>query len=138
MQICGTIKWRLNNKSSKIRQQAADLIARIAPVMKACDEEGLLGHLGEASMCSLHACLMELRWHISREAMSTWTQVDSAVRTHNVPKVITWNTSMCLDHTSNPINGILQLSYPLRPTLFPCALQVWCCMSTWERSTLRC
>ena len=34
-QICGTIKWRLNNKSAKIRQQAADLIARIALVMKA-------------------------------------------------------------------------------------------------------
>eukprot|EP00200_Dunaliella_tertiolecta_P005817 CAMPEP_0202341054 /NCGR_PEP_ID=MMETSP1126-20121109/2226_1 /ASSEMBLY_ACC=CAM_ASM_000457 /TAXON_ID=3047 /ORGANISM="Dunaliella tertiolecta, Strain CCMP1320" /LENGTH=1282 /DNA_ID=CAMNT_0048931841 /DNA_START=176 /DNA_END=4025 /DNA_ORIENTATION=+ len=45
-QVCGTIKWRLNNKSAKIRQQAADLIARIAPVMKACDEEQLLGHLG--------------------------------------------------------------------------------------------
>ncbi len=46
-QVCGTIKWRLNNKSAKIRQQAADLIARIAPVMKACEEEQLLGHLGE-------------------------------------------------------------------------------------------
>ena len=34
-QICGTIKWRLNNKGAKIRQQAADLIARIAIVMKA-------------------------------------------------------------------------------------------------------
>lgn len=45
-QICGTIKWRLNNKAAKIRQQAADLIARIAVVMKACDEEKLLGHLG--------------------------------------------------------------------------------------------
>ena len=33
-QICGTIKWRLNNKNAKIRQQAADLIARIAVVMK--------------------------------------------------------------------------------------------------------
>ena len=33
-QICGTIKWRLNNKNAKIRQQAADLIARIAIVMK--------------------------------------------------------------------------------------------------------
>lgn len=32
-QICGTIKWRLNNKNAKIRQQAADLIARIAIVM---------------------------------------------------------------------------------------------------------
>ncbi|KAI7844119.1 hypothetical protein COHA_002257 [Chlorella ohadii] len=45
-QICGTIKWRLNNKSAKIRQQAADLISRIAPVMKKCDEEKLLAHLG--------------------------------------------------------------------------------------------
>lgn len=45
-QICGTIKWRLNNKAAKIRQQAADLIARIAPVLKSCDEEQLLGHLG--------------------------------------------------------------------------------------------
>merc|ERR1712072_1350028 len=45
-QICGTIKWRLNNKSSKVRQQAADLIARVAIVMKACNEEKLMGHLG--------------------------------------------------------------------------------------------
>ncbi len=45
-QVCGTIKWRLNNKNPQIRQQAADLIARIAPVMKMCDEEKLLGHLG--------------------------------------------------------------------------------------------
>jgi splicing factor 3B subunit 1 len=45
-QIAGTIKWRLNNRAAKVRQQAADLIARIAPVMKACDAEGMLGHLG--------------------------------------------------------------------------------------------
>merc|ERR1712178_520829 len=32
-QICGTIKWRLNNKSSQVRMQAADLIARIAVVL---------------------------------------------------------------------------------------------------------
>jgi len=32
-QVCGTIKWRLNNKASKVRQQAADLIARVAPVL---------------------------------------------------------------------------------------------------------
>ena len=35
-QICGTILWRLNNKSAKVRQQAADLISRIAVVMKTC------------------------------------------------------------------------------------------------------
>ena len=45
-QISGFVKWRLNNKAAKVRQQAADLIQRIAAVMKVCDEEKLLGHLG--------------------------------------------------------------------------------------------
>jgi len=45
-QIVATVLWRMNNKSAKIRQQAADLIARIAPVMKNCNEEKLMGHLG--------------------------------------------------------------------------------------------
>jgi splicing factor 3B subunit 1 len=48
-QICGTILWRLNNKSAKVRQQAADLISRIAVVMKTCQEEKLMGHLGVVS-----------------------------------------------------------------------------------------
>ena len=37
-QICGTILWRLNNKAAKVRQQAADLISRIAVVMRTCQE----------------------------------------------------------------------------------------------------
>ncbi len=37
-QICGTILWRLNNKSAKVRQQAADLISRISAVMNTCGE----------------------------------------------------------------------------------------------------
>jgi len=45
-QIAGTIKWRLNNKSSSVRMQAADLIGRIAVVMKTCKEDKLMGHLG--------------------------------------------------------------------------------------------
>lgn len=45
-QIGGFVKWRLNNKAAKVRQQAADLIQRIAAVMKLCDEEKLMGHLG--------------------------------------------------------------------------------------------
>ncbi|KAL9179841.1 hypothetical protein ACHAXT_007811 [Thalassiosira profunda] len=45
-QVAGTIKWRLNNKSASVRMQAADLIGRIAVVMKACGEEQLMGHLG--------------------------------------------------------------------------------------------
>ena len=36
----------MNNKSAKVRQQAADLISRIAVVMKTCQEEKLMGHLG--------------------------------------------------------------------------------------------
>ncbi len=46
-QICGTILWRLNNKSAKVRQQAADLISKIAVVMKASQEEKLMSHLGQ-------------------------------------------------------------------------------------------
>ncbi|CAJ0942594.1 unnamed protein product, partial [Mesorhabditis belari] len=45
-QICGTILWRLNNKAAKVRQQAADLIARVASVMQLCEEEKLMSHLG--------------------------------------------------------------------------------------------
>lgn len=45
-QICGTILWRLNNKSAKVRQQAADLISRIAQVMMTC---------GEVSTCTVHS-----------------------------------------------------------------------------------
>lgn len=45
-QVCGTIKWRLNNPRAKVRMQSADLISRIAVVMMACGEEKLLSHLG--------------------------------------------------------------------------------------------
>ncbi|CEM20117.1 unnamed protein product [Vitrella brassicaformis CCMP3155] len=45
-QICGMIRWRLNTPSAKVRQQAADVVARIAVVMKHCGEEQMLGHLG--------------------------------------------------------------------------------------------
>lgn len=46
-QIIAIVKWRLNNKDSRIRESAADLIAKIAHVMKLCDEEQLMGHMGE-------------------------------------------------------------------------------------------
>eukprot|EP00823_Brevimastigomonas_motovehiculus_P006008 TRINITY_DN4719_c0_g2_i1.p1 TRINITY_DN4719_c0_g2~~TRINITY_DN4719_c0_g2_i1.p1 ORF type:complete len:1277 (-),score=331.96 TRINITY_DN4719_c0_g2_i1:221-3850(-) len=45
-QVCGIVKWRLNNKVARVRQQAADLITRTATVMKTCGEEQLLCHLG--------------------------------------------------------------------------------------------
>lgn len=44
--ICGTIQWRLNNRSPRVRMQAADLVAKIAMVMKACGEENLMGRMG--------------------------------------------------------------------------------------------
>lgn len=45
-QIVSTILWRLNNKSATVRQQAADLISRIAMVMKQCGEDQLMSKLG--------------------------------------------------------------------------------------------
>jgi len=46
-QISAIIKFRLNNKNARVRQQAADLIGRIAPVMKVSNEMALLKHLGK-------------------------------------------------------------------------------------------
>ncbi|KAJ9648490.1 U2 snRNP component prp10 [Coniosporium apollinis] len=45
-QIVSTILWRLNNKSATVRQQAADLVSRIAMVMKQCGEDVLMAKLG--------------------------------------------------------------------------------------------
>merc|ERR1719447_1439891 len=45
-QISAIVKFRLNNKSARVRQQAADLIGRIARVMKVSNEMALLKHLG--------------------------------------------------------------------------------------------
>ena len=45
-QIVSTILWRLNNKSAKVRQQAADLTSRLALVIKQCEEDTLLSKLG--------------------------------------------------------------------------------------------
>ena len=44
--IAGTIKWRLNNKSPAVRAAAADLLAKLCPVLRTCGEDALLGHLG--------------------------------------------------------------------------------------------
>jgi len=45
-QIANVIKYHLASKLAKVRQRAADLIIRIAVVMKNTNEEKYLGHLG--------------------------------------------------------------------------------------------
>ncbi|KEI41605.1 uncharacterized protein L969DRAFT_85410 [Mixia osmundae IAM 14324] len=45
-QIVSALLWRLNNKSFKVRQQAADLTAKLAVVIKLCGEDDLLSKLG--------------------------------------------------------------------------------------------
>ncbi|GAA5971893.1 hypothetical protein JCM11641_001559 [Rhodosporidiobolus odoratus] len=45
-QIVSTILWRLNNKSAKVRQQAADLTSKLSLVIKQCEEDTLLSKLG--------------------------------------------------------------------------------------------
>ncbi|KAJ2836507.1 U2 snRNP component prp10 [Coemansia sp. 'formosensis'] len=44
-QITSALLWRLNNQNPLVRQQAADLVAQIAPVMKACGEDELMGRI---------------------------------------------------------------------------------------------
>jgi len=63
-QIAGIIRWRLNTPIPRTRQQAADLIARIAGVMKQCGEDQMLGHFGTiaysigigSSRCAPNCC----------------------------------------------------------------------------------
>ena len=45
-QVSAVVRWRLNTPSAAVRQQAADLISRLAPVMKTCGEDQMMGHLG--------------------------------------------------------------------------------------------
>ncbi len=45
-QISSTVLWRLNNKNANVRKQSADVVSRIAVVMKQCDEEQMLQRLG--------------------------------------------------------------------------------------------
>ena len=45
-QIVTTILWRLNNKSAKVRRQAADLTTRLAIVIKQCGKDQQLHTLG--------------------------------------------------------------------------------------------
>ncbi|XP_049850593.1 LOW QUALITY PROTEIN: splicing factor 3B subunit 1-like [Schistocerca gregaria] len=46
LQIKGVIAHRLTNRIPQVRQLACDLIAKIASVMKLCNEEAMMGHLG--------------------------------------------------------------------------------------------
>ena len=45
-QIVTTVLWRLNNKSAKVRQQAADLTTQLAIVIKQCSKDQQLHTLG--------------------------------------------------------------------------------------------
>ncbi|KAJ2704609.1 U2 snRNP component prp10, partial [Coemansia spiralis] len=44
-QVTSALLWRLNNQNPQIRQQAADLVARLAPVMRVCGEDELMGRV---------------------------------------------------------------------------------------------
>jgi len=45
-QIVSIVLWRLDNKSAKVRRQAADLTTGLAVVIKQCGEDQLLSKLG--------------------------------------------------------------------------------------------
>lgn len=44
--LCSSILWRLQNKSANVRQYAAELISRIAPLLSECGEDKLLAQFG--------------------------------------------------------------------------------------------
>ncbi|KAJ2634225.1 Splicing factor 3B subunit 1, partial [Coemansia sp. RSA 1694] len=44
-QIASALLWRLNNQSPLVRQQAADLVALIAPAMRCCGEDELMARI---------------------------------------------------------------------------------------------
>lgn len=44
--ICGTIKWRLNDRDPLVRMSAANLIPKVSTALAECNETALLGHLG--------------------------------------------------------------------------------------------
>jgi len=46
-QLVQLVKWRLNHASAKVRQQAADLVGGLAPVLGDCAMTELLQHVGE-------------------------------------------------------------------------------------------
>ncbi|GIX65609.1 splicing factor subunit [Babesia caballi] len=45
-QIVGVIRWRLGTQSPRTRQQAADMICKIAPIMRQCGRQDMLANLG--------------------------------------------------------------------------------------------
>lgn len=45
-QVSSLVLWRLGNRSAKIRQLAADLVARVAPAMVAAQEDATLAKIG--------------------------------------------------------------------------------------------
>ncbi|KAH7829428.1 splicing factor 3B subunit 1 [Monocercomonoides exilis] len=46
--IVGAIYWRLNNKDARVRQQAADLVSKVASVVVECGEEQVLLQISAA------------------------------------------------------------------------------------------
>lgn len=45
-EVVSCVLYRLQNKSAAVRQQAADLVSKLAVVIKECGEDRLLGTLG--------------------------------------------------------------------------------------------
>jgi len=82
-QICGTILWRLNNKSAKVRQQAADLISRIAIVMKTCQEVRAVPEASEqlffvSACCHLDILMVYLSFRVLVLCLQCFDTVGSA------------------------------------------------------------
>ncbi len=45
-QLCGVVRWNLDNRQPRVRQMCAELFSRVTNVIKLCGEEEALAHMG--------------------------------------------------------------------------------------------
>jgi splicing factor 3B subunit 1 len=95
MPIISAVLYRLKNKDSEVREQAADLIAKLANVLKICDEESLLIRL-----CTiLYESLGEVYPDVLGSILNALRKVISAIKS--------------IDSLNPPVSQILSTLTPI-------------------------
>jgi splicing factor 3B subunit 1 len=102
MQIVSVVLFRLNNKSAKVRQQAADLTTRLAVVIKQCGENQLLYKLG--------VVLFEQLGEEYPDTLGRYVKISSISRS---PMLITYSIIAALGAIANVV-GMSEMQPPVK------------------------
>lgn len=102
MQIVSVVLFRLNNKSAKVRQQAADLTSRLAVVIKQCGENQLLYKLG--------VVLFEQLGEEYPDTLGRYVQYPPYLR---LPMLITYSIIAALGAIANVV-GMSEMQPPVK------------------------